>query len=201
MQKNWRPIEPVLRIGGEVPIKIQSMIAHPTEVSAFGICSSDSLNVVDLMIPKQICSVGSTLMDDEDLANETVRLAKDGTPPLMCNRIWIHTHPGGGIPTPSGRDWECFNDLIDNGWAVMLIFANGGGYYCRYGFKVGEEKSMVEIPVFQSMAFWHHPKTKLEIEQKVELEKQTWTVPKYMRRGKKEEQEDMRGREYSIWGD
>ncbi len=203
--------EPILRLGGEVPIKIQSMIAHPTEVSAFGICEGDPLNVVDLLIPKQDCSVGHTRMDDDDLAEETVRLAKDGTQPLMCTHVWIHTHPGGGIPTPSGRDWECFRHIIDcTGWAVMLIFANGGGYYCRYGFKTGDEKMMVEIPVLMSMSYWHHPKTRDEIKLKVNEEKQTWTYPKWTRGKQKEytkeewedwEDSDMRGRKSSVYGD
>lgn len=175
--------EPVIHLRGEVPLKIQAMIAHNTEVSALGICTGNTLNVTDLLIPKQNCSVGHTEMDDEDVANETVRLAvEEKIEPLFCNRIWIHTHPGNS-PSPSGKDWETFSHLVDcGGWAVMLIFAKDSSYFCRLGYKMGDRKQMVEVPVRMNLSYWTHTDTKEEIQRKVSTPK--WELPKTLRNHK-----------------
>ena len=185
-----------IKIGGVAPMKIQTMMAYPTEVSGWGICDGDPLHVTDILIPKQECSAGSTLMDDEDIASEVTRLAKDeNIEPSMSQRIWIHTHPGSGPPYPSGKDWETFGNLLECDWGVMLIFSEDGTYFCRYGFNVGDKKMMIPLPIVISLSKWHDPECLEEIKRKVNEEE--WTPPKFLNRGNHYRNGDMLDTGYS----
>ena len=99
---------------------------YPAEVMAFGISDpEDPLLMTDILIPHQRGGSAHTQIIDEKAPEDFTRLVTAGLQPWQFNRIWIHTHPFGGLnaPHPSGQDTETMKEILGIGdWGVMLIF-------------------------------------------------------------------------------
>lgn len=124
--------KPKIYIDQEVYNKIQDALSTiKTEFSAFGIIESmDPIKIVDLYIPKQECSMASTDMDDDDVANFIEDWTDEGWQPWQLQRVWIHTHPSG-VANPSSTDYDTFERCFGSGdWGVMMIFAKSGEIVC-----------------------------------------------------------------------
>jgi len=111
-----------------------------SEVSVFGLSSEENLfRVIDVHLFDQ--KVGHATFEtkgDNALALYLSRMIEEyDADPCRCLRIWIHSHPFAGTPSPSQHDEDEFQEALgDADWAIMAIVSNadssnGVPYYCR----------------------------------------------------------------------
>lgn len=109
-----------------------------TEVGGYLLMADESsLLCVDIIVPKQTCSVATVKFDDESIAFLGVDLTKKGYSIKRWRSFWVHTHPGDS-PLPSGTDEETFREIFGNmDYALMFILAKGGAMYSRLRYNQG----------------------------------------------------------------
>lgn len=97
------------------------------EVAAFGVTPWwDPCTVVDLILPKQVCSWGTVEMDDDDLVILQDLADQCGVCNHQFRHLWIHTHPGESAE-PSKTDTETFEDHFGEfDFAMMHILSKKG---------------------------------------------------------------------------
>lgn len=113
---------------------------HNTEISGWLISSSqDNLfECNDFITTKQTVTAASIEFDDEDLARFSFEMIQKGILPCMCQKIWLHTHPGNSCQ-PSGTDETTFEEMLSkiaNGdFLIMMIVAMNDETYIRLSVK------------------------------------------------------------------
>lgn len=109
-----------------------------SEVSGFAVTDEEQPDLItDFHLIKQQCTVVTTEMDSEGLADYLEDMVENGFQPGNCMRVWIHTHPGSS-PSPSGTDEATFKELSSKfAYFVMLIIAEKGAKFGRLAFSQG----------------------------------------------------------------
>lgn len=109
-----------------------------SEVSGFAVTDENEPDLItDFHLIKQECTVVTTEMDSEGLADYLEDMVENGFQPGNCMRVWIHTHPGSS-PNPSGTDEDTFKELSSKfAYFVMLIIAEKGAKFGRLAFSQG----------------------------------------------------------------
>jgi hypothetical protein len=84
----------------------------------------DACKIVDVYMPVQECNRVRTEFDD-DSTNEFISTHLErGYQMRQLSRIWIHTHPGKGVPEPSPHDEETFSAILGcSDFSGMIIFS------------------------------------------------------------------------------
>jgi hypothetical protein len=125
-----------------------------TEIMGYGITSlKDPLLLEDIGLIRQTASYAHWDITGADIAEymERMMLERPELPVENFFRVWIHTHPGGMSPNPSGTDETTFSDRHGCGewdWAVMFIMAETTGEtYARLRHGQGPLKTEVELKV------------------------------------------------------
>jgi hypothetical protein len=139
----------VLKISPYVWAKMRYMrILGQTEVGGFGVANNPEKpwSITDFATVPQKCTCSSCYFDDVGVADFTEEMVDKEMQPFQFLRIWVHTHPGKD-PHPSDTDEKTFNERFGRcDWAIMLILAEEGTYYCRLQFNMGSRGS-IEIPI------------------------------------------------------
>jgi hypothetical protein len=96
------------------------------EIGFYGITDADDITRInDVYMPVQECDTGQTEFDDKDVNEYVTKYTKSGYSMKQLLSVWIHTHPGNGIPKPSGHDNETFGDILGMGHSgIMIICSN-----------------------------------------------------------------------------
>jgi len=123
-------------------------LADGNEISCFGISRSvdDPLRVVELYMPRQEVTRGSTDMTAEGLAQMWDDMTGAGLEPEQFNRIWIHTHPGD--TNPSRIDFDTCKEVFGRcDWFIMMIM--GKEDFGCWLYKMGRipTRTMLEVKV------------------------------------------------------
>lgn len=134
---------------------IYCMEAHTTEVGGFGISRSldEIFDVIDFQTVKQKCTAATIEFDDDDVCRMAEEYTQQEIWPVMCQKIWIHTHPGNSC-TPSSTDEDTFSEMLDKievgDWLIMLIFAKDYSTYCRLSYKtpMGIISTLLPVKVY-----------------------------------------------------
>jgi proteasome lid subunit RPN8/RPN11 len=113
---------------------------HDTEVGGWFV--SDSLDnllyVSDFQTVKQTVTTTTVEFDDDDMTDYISRMSEQEIWPAMCQKIWVHTHPGNSS-SPSGTDWNTLNSMMEkidvNDWVIMFILAMDNSYTCKLAYK------------------------------------------------------------------
>ena len=102
------------------------------EVSGMGITPKLPNLVEDVYFPKQEVQSAYVDIDEDGFAEMVDELASKGLRPDQFMRIWIHTHPSGMGPNPSGRDNQCMDEAFSSpDWAIMMIVAKDGKTFAQ----------------------------------------------------------------------
>jgi len=113
---------------------------HDTEVGGWFVSESldDLLSVSDFQTVKQTVTKTTVEFDDDDMTDYISRMSEKEIWPAMCQKIWVHTHPGNSS-VPSGTDWETLNSMLEkidvNDWVIMFILAMDDSYTCKLAYK------------------------------------------------------------------
>lgn len=101
-----------------------------TEFSVFGFMpDAAARRITDLIVPKQLNSVGSTRMDDEHLAMLFSRLSEQGLEYEQYGCVWIHSHPSFAV-MPSDTDWATLDrTFARHPWVLMIIVSLANGEF------------------------------------------------------------------------
>jgi hypothetical protein len=94
------------------------------EVGFYGITDDDDVTRVhDVFMPEQKCNAGRNEFDEASISEYVTSYLKKGYSHRQLTTVWIHTHPGSGVPAPSADDKEMFERMTDHGGdiAVMII--------------------------------------------------------------------------------
>jgi len=157
---------------------------NKTEILGLGVAQTkeDPLTITDFYTMKQTAGRASVDVDDTGFALLISKLTEHVEPIQL--RVWIHTHPFKGKPTPSGTDWSTFEILHGHcRWSVMVIISENQqavGYLLHQDFP----HQAVEIPVV-IQDFWDADKIeawKKELKENVQTKSyvvQTSSQPYY----------------------
>lgn len=120
--------------------KIEYWLTQSTEISGFAVSAPDDpLLIVDLIVPAQECTLVSTEIDGDSLAE----LMESG----VTTNIWIHTHPNMSAQ-PSGQDEKTWMDEIGcQSWAIMAIVSQTGDAYARLRVQHGPVAATQELSI------------------------------------------------------
>lgn len=105
-----------------------------TEVFAIGVAKdvNHPLDIEDIVLMPQEVTGASVDVDENGLAKVVDELSQSGVEPAQL-RVWLHTHPGKGVPSPSSVDWETLEKYhAMSRWTVMVIFDSEGTNSCGY---------------------------------------------------------------------
>jgi hypothetical protein len=85
------------------------------EVGFYGITDDDDITRIhDVFMPEQKCHTGRTEFDEKSVSQYVAGYLKNDFSMRQLLSVWIHTHPGNGVPAPSNDDWDTFNRMMDH---------------------------------------------------------------------------------------
>jgi len=120
-----------------------------SEILGLGVAKSkeEPLVITDFFTMKQ--EVTSSTVDVDDLGFATlINQLTEVVEPIQL-RVWIHTHPFPGKPTPSSTDWGTFKVLHNCcSWSVMVIISKDceiTGYLVHQDFPNQAMEVSVEV--------------------------------------------------------
>lgn len=113
---------------------------HDTEIGGWFISESPEkpFHIVDFQTTKQSVTSVTVEFDDADLNRFQSEMMEQEIFPCMCQKIWVHTHPGNSA-SPSSTDEETFAKMMERvdvgDWMIMFILAKNGSFTCRLSVK------------------------------------------------------------------
>jgi hypothetical protein len=85
------------------------------EVGFYGITDDDDITRIhDVFMPEQKCHNGRTEFDEKSVSQYVAGYLKNDFSMRQLLSVWIHTHPGNGVPVPSQDDWDTFNRMMNH---------------------------------------------------------------------------------------
>jgi hypothetical protein len=115
------------------PLAFQKIITavnfNAWEVGFYGITEPDDVTaIVDVFMPEQQCNAGRNEFDEQSVSEYVAGYLKTGYHMRQLTTVWIHTHPGSGMPTPSSftggaqvGDVQMFDRMMKHGGQVGIM--------------------------------------------------------------------------------